>query len=236
MHMKNCCQLFLGVFMSERPMARGSATRTANKIKRRENILKSARRILANQDFDEFTLNLLATEAEVTIPTIHNLIGKKSDILKELVEDMVIRMEDVLSFGDFSDPILASEAFIDNLISLYKQDEDFYKAAFVAGERAKLFEHELPTGVFSKALKLANQVCEQAAQKGHLLGNINSGQLAEQLFSNQRLARLDWINGYIDLTTYRTQVLIGMFITMAADATPELHARLIEKLELLHQN
>lgn len=220
--------------MSDRPVARGSATRTANKIKRRENILRSARTILANQDYDAFTLNLLATEAEVTIPTIHNLIGKKSDILKELVEDMVVRIEDVLSFGDFSDPILASEAFIDNLISLYAQDEDFYKAAFVAGERAKLFEHELPSGIFNKALKLANQVCEQSAQEGYLLGNIHSSQLAEQLFANQRLARLDWIHGYIDLKTYRTQVLIGMFITMAADATPELHERLIEQLKQLH--
>jgi AcrR family transcriptional regulator len=221
--------------MNDRPVARGSATRTANKIKRRENILKSARRILANQDFDAFTLNLLATEAEVTIPTIHNLIGKKSDILKELVEDMVVRIEDALNFGDAKDPILASEAFINNLISLYAKDEDFYKAAFVAGERAKLFEHELPSGVFNKALKLANQVCEQSVTEGYLLGNINSGQLAEQLFSNQRLARLDWIHGYINLATYRTQVLSGMFITIAADATPELHGRLIEKLQQLHQ-
>lgn len=221
--------------MNDRPVARGSATRTANKIKRRENILNSARTILANQDYDAFTLNLLATEAEVTIPTIHNLIGKKADILKELVEDMVVRIEDVLNVGDFSDPILASEAFIDNLMSLYAQDEDFYKAAFVAGERAKLFEHELPTGVFNKALKLAYQVCEQSVQEGYLLGSINSGQLAEQLFANQRLARLDWIHGYIDLSTYRSQVLIGMFITMAADATPKLHARLIEKLKQLHR-
>lgn len=221
--------------MSERPVARGSATRTANKIKRRENILKSARTILANQDYDAFTLNLLATEAKVTIPTIHNLIGKKSDILKELVGGTLTRVEEVLSIGDFSDPVLACEAFIDSLISLYQEDEDFYKAAFVAGERAKLFEHELPTGIFNKALKLANQVCEQSVETGYLMGNISSSQLAEQLFANQRLARLDWIHGYIDLETYRKQVLIGMFITMAADATPEMHKRLMEKLERLHQ-
>ena len=56
------------------------------------------------------------------------------------------------------------------------------------------------------------------------------------LFSSQRLARLDWVNGYIDLPTYRTRVLTGMFITYAADASPGLRKRLASKLRDLQDS
>ena len=47
------------------------------------------------------------------------------------------------------------------------------------------------------------------------------------------MARQDWVGGYIGLESYRKQVLIGMLITYAADATPEFHERLCKKIEAI---
>ena len=70
----------------------------------------------------------------------------------------------------------------------------------------------------------AKKVCRKAA---------GSASRAEQLFGCQRLARQDWVNGYISLEQYRRQVLAGMFMTYAADATPAFHRRLCEEIEHL---
>ena len=64
------------------------------------------------------------------------------------------------------------------------------------------------------------------AGSGYLRGRIDSALLAQQLFGAQRLPRQDWVSGYIDLATYRQRALIGMLLTFAADATPELRAHL----------
>lgn len=212
--------------MSQTGIARGNSTRQANKELRRQKILSVARDLITTQGFEAFTLSELAARSGVSVPTIHNLFGKKHDVFEELCSEMVVRVDKAVSNPDISDPVAAAEAFIDNLLSLYQEDEAFYRAAFVAGERAGLFEHQLPTGIFNRSLKIAKHICEEAQRQGYLRGNIDSGWLAEQLFGCQRLARQDWVNGYIDLERYRTQVLVGMFMTYAADATPKFHKRL----------
>ena len=222
--------------MQKPPIARGSATRTANMIKRREHILSCAGELIAKVGYDEFTLGQLAEAANVTVPTIHNLIGKKSQIFERLVADMVERIKNVLSELEQDDPILAVETFIDNLLDLYCTDENLYKAAFVAGERAHLFEHELPSGIYARSLEIVMDVCNRAVEQGYLQGEIDIKQLSRQLFACQRMARQDWMHGYIDLDTYRKHVLSGMFITLAADATPDYHQRLLNKIEELNQS
>jgi len=219
--------------MPTKTLARGSATRTANKLRRKERILACARQIIATQGYDALTLSQLATDAEVTIPTIHNLLGKKSQIIEHLVGDVVLRIGQVLSHQTGDDPILAVQVFTEELISLYARDEILYKAAFVAGERAKLFEHQSPQGIFMRSLGLATHVCEDAKVKGYLKGEIEANILAEQLFGCQRLARHDWMNNYIDLNVYKSRVLSGMFIILAADATPEFKERLTTEIKAL---
>ena len=219
--------------MPTKTLARGSVTRTANKLRRKERILGCARQIIATQGYDALTLSQLAADAQVTIPTIHNLLGKKSQIIEHLVGDVVSRLEHVLSRQTGDDPILAVQLFTEELISLYARDELFYKAAFVAGERAKLFEHQSPQGIFMRSLGLATQVCEDAEVKGYLNGEIETNILAEQLFGCQRLARHDWMNNYIDLNMYKSRILSGMFIILAADATPEFKGRLTTEIKAL---
>ena len=220
--------------MSSPVVARGNVTRQANKKLRRQRILDIAKTLIASQGFEAFTLSQLAREAGVSTPTIHNLFGKKDDIFQELVSQMVDTIGLALSNPDMSDPIEGAEVFTDNLLQLYKQDEAFYRSAFMAADRTGLFDPELPSGIFHQSLQIAERLCTQALEDGFLQGNIETAKLAQQLFSCQRLARQDWINGYIDLDRYRQQVLTGICITYAADATPDFHHRLRQKIQALN--
>lgn len=214
-------------------MARGSATRAANKRLRKERILACAGQIIAEQGYDALTLSQLARRAEVTVPTIHNLLGKKSEIFKNLVDEVVARIGEVLARQSEADPIIAVQVFTDELISLYAKDEALYKAAFLAGEREQLFEQQSAQGIFMRSLVLARQVCAQAKNGGYLNGDIETNVLAEQLFGAQRLARQDWIHGYIDIQAYKARILTGMFTVFAADASADFKARLLAQISAL---
>ena len=219
--------------MSSPTLARGNVTRQANKKLRRQRILDIAKHLIASQGFEAFTLSQLAKEAGVSTPTIHNLFGKKDNIFQELVSQMVNTISLALSNPDMSDPIEGAEVFTDNLLRLYKQDEAFYRSAFMAADRTGLFDHKLPDGIFHQSLQIAERLCTEAKENGFLKGNMATGTLAEQLFACQRLARQDWVNGYIDLQRYRKQVLIGMYITYAADASPDFYKMLCNKINEL---
>ena len=213
--------------------ARGNNTRQANKALRKQKILDEARALITTQGFESFTLSELAQRAGVSIPTIHNLFGKKQEVFEALCGEMVVKVNEAVSDPDLTDPIEAVGAYIENLLGLYRSDEAFYRAAFVAGERTGLFEHQLPSGIFNRSLRIARQICQNGQDHGYLKGDIDIDWLAEQLFGCQRLARQDWVNGYINLERYRTQVLIGMYITLAADATPTLRKRLLSGIDQL---
>ena len=219
--------------MAEKAVAPGYATRLANKALRRQKILDTAREQIASQGFEAFTISELASRSGVSIPTVHNLFGKKNDIVLELFRDLVARIDEVLSEPELTDPITSTETFIDNLLALYSADESFYRAAFLGGERLGLFEHEMTDGIFKKSLEVAKRICVRAREEGYLEGNIATESLAEQLFNTQRMARHDWVSGYIDLARYRQQVLIGMLMTYASDATPVFRTQLQQKVGTL---
>ncbi|MEP4148259.1 MAG: TetR/AcrR family transcriptional regulator [Halioglobus sp.] len=219
--------------MNGNKTAPGHSTRQINKELRRQRILLAARDLIASQGFDAFTISELASMSGVSIPTVHNLFGKKQDIVQELFAELVARIDKVLAQPDHVDPVNSSEVLLDSLLALYRDDEAFYRAAFMAGERLGLFEHEMSSGIFRKSLQIAERLCIQACENGFLLGRLDSGWMAEQLFGSQRLARQDWVGGYITLERFRQQALVGMLMTYAADATPEFHSRICNKLDEL---
>ncbi len=212
--------------------ARGSATRSANMRRRRQKILDCARQIIAQQGFDAFTYKELAQRAGVTIPTIHNLIGSKPALLEKLVEEMVTRIEQV-QFAAAGDPLLTTEAFVDRLHGMFQDDEDFYRAAYVAADRSQLLSHSQPSGIYEQSIHLAAQVCIDGREQGYLEGQIDEQTMAYQMFGAHRLARHDWVAGFIDLTEYRRRALGGVCVALAADATPAFRQKVLSKLREL---
>lgn len=213
--------------------ARGLKTRTENKHKRRDAILSCAGDIIAEDGLDALTIARLAKQSNVTIPTVHNLLGRRADILDTLVHEAMTNVMRAATDFDPADTILALEDFIDGLIGLIATNEPYYRAAFITGERINFFEHQSPDGIVANSRNYAREICAHAIKQGKLLGQIDEKQIAQRLFSSQRLARLDWMHGYIDLKTYRNQVLTGMFITLCADASADFKSELLRRLETL---
>ena len=214
-------------------VAYGNTVRQANKKQRRQRILELAAHLMASEGVEAFTINRLASEAGVSTPTIHNLFGKKSDIIKELVSNLIEEIQSTFLHNPPIDPIERAKFRIDGMVAAYEQDTDFYRAALMSAEQIRLFDPRIPDGLFQQAEKLAAP-SKEWYESGLFLGNIESSIIMKRVHSSNRLGRLDWVRGYIDLNQYRHQVLEGILMVYASDASPELHARLIEEINGLN--
>ena len=212
--------------------ALGNVTRQANKKLRRERIFNIAKGLIAAKGLEEFTISELADEAGVTTPTIHNLFGKKSDIIRELVSNLIEQMQGNV-LNPPIDPIENAKFFVDNVVALFEQDTDFYRAAFMSAEQVKLFDPRIPDGLFQRAQQLAAPRKEWY-ESGLFLGNIEPCTMMKTVHNSNRLGRLDWVGGYIDLNQFRHQVLESILLAYASDANPELHVRLSEEINGLN--
>lgn len=219
--------------MNTKQPQRGVEKRAENTQLRRQRMIHDACEIIAASGPMQFTLASLAAKSQVTLPTINNQLGKKADVFQVIVDCMIQKTQSTLFDIDVSSPISAMEQLTESLISLYRSDEALYKAAFVIGETEDLFEHEIPDVLYQKSISIATAIVKSALDKGVLLGNIDQSLLARMLFKNQRLVRRDWMRGYITLDTYKQQLLSAAYVTLAADASKEMHSVLLNKIEAL---
>ncbi|MDB2642977.1 TetR/AcrR family transcriptional regulator [Luminiphilus sp.] len=220
--------------MGENPIkARGDIARQANKKARRQRILDLAVHLIASDGIDAFTLSGLAEQAGVSTPTIHNLFGKKKDIIKELVSDLIHRVQLVHEDKPPTDPIPNTKYFVGNVATAFEQNEDFYRAAFMSAEQLGLFDPRIPGGLYQQAEQVAAPRKEWY-QEGLLLGTISPKTIMKRVHNSNRLGRLDWTRGYIDLNQFRHQVIESILLTYASDASPELRVQLCEEIEYLN--
>ena len=212
--------------------ALGNETRQANKKLRRERIFNIAKRLIAEKGLEDFTISELAEEAGVTTPTIHNLFGKKSDIIKELVSNLIEEMQSI-TLSPPIDPIENTKFFVNSVATAFEKDINFYRAALMSAEHLRLFDPRIPDGPFQQAQQLAAPN-KKWYERGLLLGNVEPSIIMKKVHDSNRLARIDWVLGYIDLNQFRHKAMKGILLVYATDASPELHVLLIEEINRLN--
>ncbi|WP_299327230.1 TetR/AcrR family transcriptional regulator [Parasphingopyxis sp.] len=215
-----------------------STTRSVNKQRRRDAILGEAQRVIGEQGFDALNLRALAEAASVTVPTIYNLIGSKDAVLVALIEQAVTRIEDALeSFGDV--PALEqAEAVVIQSTAIFEADENFFRAAMIAGEHIDSREDHLGRSgwIHARSTEMAAQACRAGQREGLLRGDIASGTLGEQMYALYRTALYDWTHRMISIEEFRCIALRGFYVCMAADATDAFRTTLLDRIAALAES
>ena len=122
--------------------ALGNKTRQANKLLRRERILKIAMLQIATSGYEEFTLSKLAAKAGVSSPTIHNLFGKKDDMTKEIANKMMeVREvgEVMMASPALGDPIKNIAFTLSIVRKTYEFHQDTFRAAMMIADKTGAF-------------------------------------------------------------------------------------------------
>jgi AcrR family transcriptional regulator len=199
---------------------------------RRERILSQARILLADGDPGAFSLRKLAVAAQVSVPTIYNLIGNRDAILVELGSQLIERIERHLDELEDAHSLEMAEAVVLLATDAVAEDEEFHRAAELAMTRLPhdaVLETE-SSRHYARCVELQHRATRRAREQGLLRGEIDPELLARQIFQNYLQASSQWVRRQIDLAEFRKRALLGVYLYMAADAEETFRPILLEKI------
>jgi AcrR family transcriptional regulator len=207
--------------------------RETNKQLRRERILEAARDIIRSRGYEALNIRELAEAAGVTAPTIYNLIGNKTEILRCLAEDIEIELARLHEQSTALDPIAKIEEVVHWVRVSCGRDERFSRELFRALDGQEAGPSRI--SVLHAGLWVAIEDCQRALDQRLLRGTITPEVLGRELASRVDQAQHLWLRGVCTLDEMERQALIGCCVTLAADATPALHERLVAKIRALQR-
>ena len=203
---------------------------------RRERILTQAARLLARGDDEAFSVRKLAAAANVSVPTIYNLVGDKSAVLLELCADLVARMETDLAGIDDTRTLEKLEAFVHVATDLDDPaGRDSYRASHMAYDelsRQSAYKADIDE-MSRRAASMQTRIVRTGQETGTLRGAIPAEVLGMQIYRSFLMASLEWTFRRITQREYRRRSLLGLYLTLAADAGDNLRDKLTAKIAAL---
>jgi AcrR family transcriptional regulator len=199
---------------------------------RRARILDQAKSLIAAGGIESLSVRTLAESADVAVRTIYRLIGTKDEVLVELFSRSQQLWEQRISAMSGCDPLEMIEALAIEAASLYSEDEEYHRSAYLAIEH--LYEaqprHETVDRIFKNARVVLINAFRACVEAGLLEGKVSAwtlGSLALQLF---RDAGKDWAAGRATINELRRETLSNAYIVLLVDGTPEFRKLIQAKL------
>jgi AcrR family transcriptional regulator len=145
--------------------------RERGKQRRIELILAAARELLREFPDQALTVDRIATRAEVSAPTVFNLIGRREHIWAALA-DQALRDLDLGALRVIEDPQERARAIVDAVISMICADASVFRALLANWEQsARVIDHD-PTSEIEACLVAA-------AGQGSIIGGSDLRRRAE---------------------------------------------------------
>ncbi len=209
--------------------------RPRSKADRRARIIEEAWHLLGQNGFGGLSLRKLAAAAEVTVPTIYNLIGGKGQILNEIFADGIGMIEQELEKIDEDHPLEIAEAVVIEATRMIGENEKYYRSAYIAADHiSRTTDEALGWKQLGKrSATMQENAVRLAQEQGLLRGDVPARLLAEQIFANYRLAAQTWAFGHSTLETFRRDALAGVYLYFLSDASEAFRLVLLKKLGAL---
>ena len=204
--------------------------------KRRANILAAARSIISEQGYDALTTRGLANAANVTVPTLYNLIGDMDQIVRMMITEGVEKVWARLDLDAMDSPLEMAEAIIEAATGMVSEDPEYFRAVTIGTDRivgsyAAQGDIQAPISLAGQRPgEMAGTACRPAISQGLLRGKISAEALGQQMFICYRGPMRDWAYGLISIEECQRRAMRGFYLVMAADATPEFRDILVEKI------
>lgn len=209
--------------------------RTRNMKKRRARVLNEARNLLASGGSEALNLRDLARLADVTVPTIYNLVGRKEDILLALAAEVVTEIESRIAPAENSEPLSLVAAVVVESIRMFAENENYYRSAFIAVEsldQAGQHHHQVER-IYAWVGDLIQKGIDACRKAKLIRGQIRPLSMTKLLTRNFRMSCRGWAFGHYDIEEFRRIALSDLYITLAADAVDIFQQQLYSKISNL---
>lgn len=206
------------------------ATRRHNMAARRSRILTTAAEMVAGGGVQRLTLRELALAADVTVPTIYNLIGSKEAVVEALVKEALDALDRELESLTSVRGVERALAIVDRSLDLYFADARTYRAVFRGLHELESAHNKSFLGrLFRRAGSLQERAIAEARADGQLMGKLAVLPLAHNTLHAYLGAIRMWAAGTLSRDLTRARARYGLLVGLLADATPK-GRRLIQPL------
>jgi AcrR family transcriptional regulator len=195
--------------------------------RRRDRILEAARELISKHGYGNLTMRALAEAADITVPTIYNLIGNKDAVVGATIHEGTVRFfENVRSSAD---PVAILEK---NVAELLRQPA-YYRPllrALLHGEA-----REAMAEIDALYLEHLHDSIEALKQRGDLEPWVDSAILAERMLSNFFGATSEWASAVLSDAALPGVTSYDASITLAGVATDKGRSRFQKRARRLQK-
>lgn len=206
--------------------------REAGKSRRRQRILRAARRLIESGGFESFSIKAVAESAELSVATLYNLFGSKEAILIALLVESIQSFEERLDALAPATPIERITAISDLAVGEFTSAERFYRPLLSLveqmGSRAQLL------GVIRRCVDLGEASLRWAIETGDLRAVVEPRVLSHQIFMAFVHSLRMWSSGLASARLFEAQVLHFRTLMLAGVASEPLREELHRRLEELN--
>lgn len=209
--------------------------RAHNMQKRRTRILAEARGLLARGGFDAMNLRELARLADVTVPTIYNLIGNKEEVIVALMEEALAEIEARIDTAANDTPLAHATAVVTASTALFAEDEDFYRPAFLAVEYLEQAgpHHDKVARLYAWGRRFIDDGIAACRAAGLLRGAVKAPVLGDLVLRSYRANCRAWAGGQYAIEEFSRLTLLDIHVALAADATDAFRQQLVRQISAL---
>lgn len=197
-----------------------SGLRERNKERRRQGILSAALELLRVNELPTVTIEQIAARADVSPPTVYNLVGTREQLLVALIdrisEGLIEQFEP--PDGDLDDPVGMMRRAVDETVAAFVADSAAYRQIVrslgnlaVSGSRLS-FD---PSALHVRAMRRAQEL-------GILRDDLDPVALGRQSFLAYVAALVSWASGGLADRGFGIAARHGM-VTVLAAASSDAH-------------
>lgn len=191
--------------------------RTLEMNRRRDRILAAARKLISKQGYGNLTMRALAEAADITVPTIYNLIGNKDAVVGATIHEGTARFFE--SVGSSANPVAILEKNVTELLSQSAYYRPLLRALLHGEAREAMAE------IDALYLEHLHDSIEALKQRGDLEPWVDPGILAERMLSNFFGAASEWASSVLSDAALPVATSYDASITLAGVATDKGRAR-----------
>ena len=206
-----------------------SGLRDRNKARRREAILDAALELLEGHDLESVTVEQIAERADVSPPTVYNLVGTRDQLLGALVDRVLNRLVEDLSAmaGDEgSDPFEDARFIVESSADAFIAESRAYRQIM---RGAHGLSPTAPRAAFDPS-QLQVDAMRRAQDLGLIRDDLDAGGLGRQIYLSYVAAMQGWANGMLGDRGFRLASLHGLAVVIAAASTDRYRDRAIREL------
>jgi AcrR family transcriptional regulator len=201
--------------------------RQLHKGERRDQIIRAARGLLIEGGVGALTMRAVAERAQLSVPTVYNLVGGRDEVLAALMEAGGDLLDDLLVGSEGGDPVDRLVSTSEALATIVAPNIGVVAAVAASGLAGRPGEGT----IFGRFEHLAHEALVVARADGIVVRQADPEVLTERLVALAAGAVLAWASGHGDEVRLRDDLAHGTLIVLVAHATDDHRQRLQRELD-----